>query len=95
MENQHETEEERISRLKRWGEIPLDKEATMRHFGYDPKVYKDLQVGWWPAEKVFMEIPTLKDYERLIGNKKIRVVLDYDPDYPRAMFRIEEIPSQA
>ncbi len=92
MEEQHETEEERISRLKRWGEIPLDKEALLKHFGYDPRVYINTCFGMWPSEKVYREFPTLESYEDLTGNGKIRVVLDFDPNFPRALFRIERIP---
>ncbi len=88
-----EKNEERWARIDRWMKIPLDKEAVMKHFGYDPKTYIQMQVGWWPAEKVLFEMPILKSYQELTGNKKIRVVIDYDPDYPRAMFRVEQIPN--
>ena len=93
MENQHETEEERIARLKRWGEIPLDKEATMRHFGYDPQIYRGMQCGLWESNKVYEEIPGLEGFQKIHGRKKVRVILDYDPDFPKAMFRVEQIPS--
>lgn len=76
---------------KNWNQ---EKEDILKHFGYDPKIYRYMQnCGWWLAERVYKEIPSLESYQELTGKKKIRVVLDYDPDYPRAMFRIEEIPN--
>lgn len=71
----------------------FDKDAVLRHYGYDPDVYRRMAVGLWPEKKVYEELPYLKGYRAIMGDARIRVVLDYDPNFPRAMFRIEKIPS--
>ena len=70
----------------------LTKADILRHYGYDPRVYINLSCGLWPKEKVFERLSCLKSYMDCIGHKKIRATLDFDPDYERAIFRIEHIP---
>ena len=72
--------------------LNLSKTEILRHFGYDPQIYSGIQCGLWNSEQVYEEIPGLKEFQKIHGKKKVRVILDYDPDYPKAMFRIEQIP---
>lgn len=70
----------------------LSKTEILRHFGYDPQIYSGIQCGLWNSEQVYEEIPGLKEFQKIHGKKKVRVILDYDPDYPKAMFRVEQMP---
>ena len=70
----------------------FDKDAVLRHYGYDPDVFRNMTVGLWPEKKVYEDLPYLAGYRKIMGDAKIRVVLDYDPNFPRALFRIEKIP---
>ncbi len=87
-----EEKEVRTEQMNGPGEI-LDKDAVLRHYGYDPEVFGRMAVGLWPEKKVYEDIPYLQGYRKFMGDAKIRVVLDYDPNFPRAMFRIEKIPN--
>ena len=71
----------------------VSREDILRHFGYDPQIYRGMQCGLWESNKVYEEIPGLEGFQKIHGKKKVRVILDYDPDFPKAMFRVEQIPS--
>lgn len=61
------------------------------HYDYpDHEALKTRYHAFWPREAVFDRIDQLSLVLRLIGGseKRFRVVIDYDPEYPRALLQI-------
>lgn len=65
-------------------------EEVLRHFGYPEDTQeKGVGIGCWEKSKTFdnlADLPGLIPY--LDKNKKIRIVFDYDPDFPRALLQV-------
>lgn len=65
-------------------------EEVLRHFGYPEDTQeKGVGIGCWEKSKIFnnlADLPELIPY--LDKNKKIRIVFDYDPDFPRALLQV-------
>lgn len=68
-------------------------EEVLRHFGYPEDTQeKGVGIGCWEKGTVFerfANLPELIPY--LDKNKKIRIVFDYDPDFPRALLQVTGI----
>ena len=74
---------------KNWDQ---EKEDILKHFGYDPKVYAKEGAGWWLSSDVYKHMPVLKRYEEQLKRGKARIIIDYDPDFSKAILRIEKLP---
>ena len=65
-------------------------DEVLRHFGYSEDTQeKGVGIGCWEKSTVFerfAKLPELIPY--LDKNKKIRIVFDYDPDFPRALLQV-------
>lgn len=63
---------------------------TLKHYGYPEDIPdKDVGIGLWDKSDALdrlAKLPEMLPY--LDGNKKIRVVFDYDPDFPKALLQI-------
>lgn len=63
---------------------------TLKHYGYpEDTPDKDVGIGLWDKSDALdrlAKLPEMIPY--LDGNKKIRVVFDYDPDFPKALLQI-------
>ncbi len=70
----------------------LTKDEILEHYGYDPILYRVMPIGLWKTEDVYKNIQYLESYMNMTGNRKVRVILDFDPNFPRSMFRVEQIP---
>lgn len=66
------------------------REEVLLHFGYPKDTpEKGVGIGRWEKSKAFEKLanlPGLIPY--LDKNKKIRIVFDYDPDFPRALLQV-------
>ena len=66
------------------------REEIFRHYGYpEDTPDKDVGIGLWDKSDALdrlAKLPEMLPY--LDGNKKIRVVFDYDPDFPKALLQI-------
>ncbi|MCD7919502.1 MAG: hypothetical protein LUG45_05415 [Clostridiales bacterium] len=60
-------------------------EELAGHFGYDAKTMPPC-VGNWPREKAMEYLTRLS--EVLDENRKFRVTVDYDPEFPRVLLQI-------
>lgn len=73
-------------------EAVLDiSEETLAHYGYEDMREPHVAMGFWPKESVPGRIEKLS--ENLLSvldfNKKVQVIFEYDPDFPRAYLRIK------
>ena len=63
---------------------------TLKHYGYpEDTPDKDVGIGLWDKSDALdrlAKLPEMLPY--LDGNKKVRVVFDYDPDFPKALLQI-------
>ena len=75
----------------------MNKSEAFQHFGYTDTRKLDRYpngAGLWPREKLhenLLKIPEFLEKEHA-GEKKFRIVLDYDPEYPTVLFRFEGEP---
>lgn len=63
---------------------------VMKHYGYDNND-KTHAVGMWlNDDTVFQKLRELSDVVERFSDprKKIRIIFDYDPDFPRALLQI-------
>lgn len=80
-----------FSTPKQW---PKDaaRDETYAHFGYEVKLEPGVGAGCWPndGETIMRHLRVLPEIlENYTDPKKrIRVVFDYDPDFPRALFQV-------
>ena len=85
-----------FSTSKRWGKDATHDE-TYAHFGYEVKHESGVGAGCWPndGETIMRRLRFLPEILEGYTDpaKKIRVVFDYDPDFPRALFQIFELES--
>jgi hypothetical protein len=66
----------------------------LQHYGYDPLVYGRLyHTATWSKELILKKMSYIKDVSELYPNRKLRIVIDYDPEYPRGLCRVEQIPT--
>ena len=71
-----------------------DFAKILQHFGYDPFVYGMMQsTPIWCKERLFKEVPYVKGLSEIFPGRRLRIVIDYDPEYPRTLLRIEQIPT--
>lgn len=71
-----------------------EKARILQHFGYDPFVYGMIQsTPAWCKERLFKEVPYVKKLAEVFPRRRLRIVIDYDPEYPRSLCRIEQIPT--
>lgn len=80
-----------FSAPKQWGKDATHDE-TYAHFGYEVKHESGAGTGCWPndGKTIMQNLRALPEVlERFSDPKKrIRVVFDYDPDFPRALFQV-------
>lgn len=66
------------------------RKELLLHFGYPKDTQeKGVAVGCWEMSEALdnlASLPGLLPY--LDKNKKIRIVFDYDPDFPRALLQV-------
>ena len=63
-----------------------------QHYGY--KDFEAIQTGhhgYWPKESFIERVGLIPDFLRLSGleKRKFRIILDFDPEFPRAMIHVE------
>lgn len=66
-------------------------QAVCEHYGYpDHEALQNRYHAFWPQEATFDRIDQLSLVLRLMGGseKRFRAVIDYDPEYPRALLQI-------
>lgn len=63
---------------------------ALKHYGYpEDTPDKDVGIGLWDKSDALDRLAKLPEMlPHLDGNKKIRVVFDYDPDFPKALLQI-------
>lgn len=80
-----------FSTPKQW---PKDaaRDETYAHFGYEVKLEPGVGAGCWPndGETIMRHLRVLPEILEQFSDpkKRIRVVFDYDPDFPRALFQV-------
>ena len=69
----------------------MSQEAVLEHYGYKDTEEPHVAMGFWTKESVPEHIKNLSDglLSALDFNKKIQVIFEYDPDFPRAFLRIK------
>ncbi len=69
----------------------MSREKVLEHYGYEDTQEAHVAMGFWAKETVPERIGKLSDAlkKTLDFNKKVRVIFEYDPDFPRAYLRIE------
>jgi len=69
----------------------------LRHYGYDPAKFAadekaGMGCGFWNRDNALQRLKALPDViQYLDPNKKIRIVFEYDPDFPAAMITMTGI----
>lgn len=80
-----------FSTPKRWGKDAA-RDETYAHFGYEVKLEPGVGAGCWPndGETIMRHLRVLPEIleNYTAPKKRIRVVFDYDPDFPRALFQL-------
>lgn len=65
-------------------------EEIFRHYGYpEDTPNKGVAVGYWEKDEAFDRLaflPELIPY--LDRSKKVQIIFDYDPDYPRTLVQV-------
>jgi len=63
---------------------------VLEHYGYEDTMEEHVAMGFWPKESVPERIGKLSEalLDALDFNKKIQVIFEYDPDFPKAYLRI-------
>lgn len=68
----------------------LNSKMVFEHYGHDAGD-RTQGIGMWPNDgTVFKRLSALPEALEHFGDptKKIRVIFDYDPNYPRAMIQV-------
>ena len=75
---------------KKVWEDGMSSEAVLEHYGYEDTREPHVAMGFWPKESVPERIKNLSDglLSAIDFNKKVQVIFEYDPDFPRAFLRI-------
>ena len=80
-----------FSAPKQWGKDATHDE-TYAHFGYEVKHESGAGTGCWPndGKTIMQNLRALPEVLEQFSDpkKRIRVVFDYDPDFPRALFQV-------
>lgn len=66
-------------------------EETCRHFGYpNVRAIGATTHAYWPKEELFklLEVVPKLIHSRGMEKEKFRIVLDYDPEFPRMVFQL-------
>ena len=80
-----------FSTPKQW---PKDaaRDETYAHFGYEVKLEPGVGTGCWSndGKTIMQNLRALPEILEQFSDpkKRIRVVFDYDPDFPRALFQV-------
>lgn len=67
----------------------MNSDAVIEHYGYGPETVNapGTYLGFWPnGDSVFDGLAKLP--ELLDRKQKVRIVFDYDPDFPSAMIQV-------
>lgn len=78
-----------------WGD-GLNPKMICGHYGYmDVNAIQSGYHGYWPKETVLSRIAELTQVLSLMDaeKRKFRIVLDYDPEFPRALLQIKGLPT--
>ena len=70
----------------------MNSNAIVEHYGYNPEAANapGTYLGFWPNEDgVFDGLANLP--ELLDRKQKVRIVFDYDPDFPCAMIQVHGV----
>lgn len=69
----------------------MSREAVLKHYGYEDTMEPHVAMGFWTKESVPERIGKLSEslLSALDFNKKVQVIFEYDPDFPRAYLRIK------
>lgn len=67
-----------------------DTEATLKHYGYDTEIAAPAMGLWSNDGTTISRLGKLPEVLSMYKaeKRKIRVVFDYDPDYPRALLQV-------
>lgn len=66
-------------------------QMVCKHYGYsDIDAIQKNYHAYWPKDTVMARITQIPEFLQLAGMKerKFRIILDYDPEFPRAMVRV-------
>ena len=69
-------------------------EQIQEHFGYtDPAAVAVTPHGYWPKDEMAKRLCAVPDFLRLLGaeNKRFRITIDHDPEFPWALFVYQTI----
>lgn len=69
----------------------ISSKTVLEHYGYKDTTEPHVAMGFWTKESVPERIGKLSDglLSTLDFNKKIQVIFEYDPDFPKAFLRIK------
>lgn len=72
-----------------WGD-GMSREMVLEHYGYEDIKEGNVAMGFWTKESVPERIGKLSEalLDTLDFEKKVQVIFEYDPDFPRAYLRI-------
>ncbi len=67
------------------------REAVLEHYGYEDTKEPHVAMGFWTKDSVPERIKNLSDgiLSAIDLKKKVQVIFEYDPDFPRAFLRIK------
>lgn len=63
----------------------MDSETVLKHYGYEDT--EDIAHGFWRKEVAPEWFKNISKME-MDWTKKIQVIFEYDPDFPRAYLRV-------
>lgn len=71
----------------------LSKNEVLAHYGYSKEALRkegETGTGIWDKEEAFMRLDSLPEFMKFVDDtKKVRVIFEYDPDYPKALLITE------
>jgi hypothetical protein len=69
----------------------MSREEVLEHYGYGDTKEPHVAMGFWKKDSVPERIKSLPDglLSAIDLNKKVQIIFEYDPDFPRAFLRIK------
>lgn len=68
--------------------VAINTAAVLAHYGYEPGRLAPTRGIWENDSAAIQRLSKLPELLERYGDGKLRVVFDYDPEYPRALIQV-------
>lgn len=66
----------------------IDAASVLAHYGYTPEKAAPARGIWANDDTVLQRLSKLPELLEQHGSGKLRIVFDYDPEYPKALIQV-------